>query len=338
MIGSPLRFQMGMAVMAVGGALAVTHSQGPRPDPDPVFTFQDPTIDESSGLLDLGDRVLTVNDSGDGPVVYVVDPSSGRTVGRTTYTSDAVVDVEAMAPGREGTVWVGDIGDNGGSRSSVAVYSMPAPEPGDRTVTAQRYDLAYQGGPRDAETLLADPRTGRLYVVSKGLFSGKIYAAPAELSADHVNMLRPVADVGGLVTDGSFFPDGRFVALRSYSNLSVLAVKGWRDLEGMPLPNQNQGEGLAMTGSGHDVLVSTEGARSDVLRVALTPGILDLVAPPSPSPSPSATASEAGPAEESSTGHGTVSDDGSTWEVVALAAVTLAVALGVRAWFRRRRT
>jgi hypothetical protein len=336
-IASPLRFQMGMAVVAIGGALAVTNAHEPRPDPDPAFTFQDPTIDESSGLIDLGDRVLTVNDSGDGPVIYVVDRSTGKTVGRTTYTSDEVVDVEAMAPGVDGTVWVGDIGDNGGSRSSVAVYTLPAPTPGDRSVVARRYDLVYEGGPRDAEALLVQPRTGRLFVVSKGLFGGTVYAAPRTLSAEHANVLRPVADVGGLVTDAAYFPGGRFVALRSYSTLTVLEGRRWRSVQGMALPDQNQGEGLAMTASGKDVLVSTEGAGSDVLAVALTQEVLERVAPPSPSPSPSPspdTAAVGRPLEADEATHS--SDDRSAWEVAALAAVTLAAALGVRAWFRRR--
>jgi hypothetical protein len=304
-----------------------------------VFSFQDSTIEESSGLVDTGSTVLTVNDSGDGAVVYVVDRASGQTVGRTTYTDDEVTDVEALAPGPGGTLWVGDIGDNPWQRSSVAVYRMPMPTTGDATVTAQRFDLVYEGGPRDAEALLVHPKTGRLHVVSKGLFGGQVFQAPARLSADKANVLRPVADVGGLVTDGTFFPDGRFVALRSYSKLTVLAANDWRNVQSMQLPDQNHGEGLAMTASGRSVLISTEGQGSEVLNVLLTQEILTRVAEPTPSPSPAASESSESSASESSaseTEDGAWASDSDLWQVVGLAAVALAIAGGGLVWLRRR--
>ena len=331
MISSPLRFQLGMAAVAVSGALAVTAAQGPRPDPEPVLTLQDPAIDESSGLVDLGDRVLTVNDSGDGPVIYVVDRSTGATVGRTSYTFDEVVDVEAMAPGLHGTVWVGDIGDNGGARTSVAVYAVPAVQDGDRSVESRRFDLMFEDGPRDAETLLVHPTTGRLYVVSKGLFGGKVYAAPKTLDAGAPNVLRPVGEAQGMITDGAFFPDGRHIAIRSYTTLRVLETRRWETVESMGLPDQNQGEGLAMMPSGEEVLVSTEGAQSDVLRVPLTRGILDQVTPLEvPSTAPSEAPPLPAPPEAAA-------PDDATWQqVVGVGLVALAL-VGTAAWWLRRR-
>ena len=324
---SPLRFQLVVAAVAIGGALLMDARASTSPD----FTFQDPTIDESSGLVDLGDTVLTVNDSGAGPVVYAVDPHSGETVGRTTYTTDSVVDVEALAPGHGGSVWVGDIGDNRAQRMSVAVYELPAVTAGDRTVSAQRYDLQYRGGPRDAEALLVHPRTGRLYVVSKGLFGGQVFEAPASLRADRPNVLRPVADIGGLVTDGAFFPDGRHVLLRSYSTATAYDSERWRSPAGMPLPDQPQGEGLAMAPSGEQVLVSTEGRGSKVLAIRLSDELLEAVAPDEAGDAPDGpdTPAVAAPAAQQEERYGAGS-------VVALSVVVLAAALGVRALFRLR--
>jgi hypothetical protein len=95
-----------------------------------VFSFVDPAITESSGLVDLGSIMVTTNDSGGDPLVFVIDPRSGRTVGRTTFT-DAVTDVEALAPAGGHAVWVGDIGDNDEQRASVQVYRVPVAR-GDR--------------------------------------------------------------------------------------------------------------------------------------------------------------------------------------------------------------
>ncbi len=325
----PLRFQLVVATFAIGGALLAT---GDTPRPSPAFTFEDPSIDESSGLVDAGSSVLTVNDSGSGPEIYVVDKASGETVGRTTYTTDEVVDVEALAPGRGGTVWVGDIGDNGARRISVAVYEVPAVGPGDRTVEATRYDLAYRGGPRDAEALLVHPRTGQLHVVSKGLFGGQVFAAPGRLRTDAVNVLRPVGGAPGLVTDGAFFPDGRHALLRTYSTMTVRDARSWESEVGEELPDQQQGEGLAMLPSARRVLISTEGEQSDVLTVPLGDELLDAVAPPGRAKAQGASAEPAAQVGDDS------SDGPGTGRVVGITAAGLAAAGAVllvwRGWWR----
>ncbi|QIK65242.1 hypothetical protein G7072_01825 [Nocardioides sp. HDW12B] len=264
------------ALVAGVGALGVTThappaaaSTGAREE----LRFLDPAIDESSGLVVQGDDVLTVNDSGDGPVVYVVDAGTGETVGRTTYTSDEVVDVEALARGRDGSVWVGDIGDNDAVRPFVSLYRLPAVTRGDRTVTAQRFDLVHPGGPRDAETLLVQPSTGRVFVVTKGVFGGQVMAAPDPLRAGQPNRLRPVGRVGGLVTDGTFLPGGA-VVLRDYGDGFVVDPRTWRGVGAFPMPLQEQAEAVAPWPGGR-VLVSSEGDEQPLLSVPVPQQFLD---------------------------------------------------------------
>jgi hypothetical protein len=250
-----------------------------------LFSFADEDILESSGLVDRGDVVYTINDSGDDAVVYGVDPDSGRTVSRTTY-ADSVEDVEAIAPGAGGTLWVGDTGDNRRRRKDIAVYRV-RPEDGDRA--GERYDLAYPDGPHDAETLLVEPRTQRVLVVSKSVFGGTVYAAPRDLrphdaSGGQPNRLRAYARVRGLVTDGAFFPDGRHVVLRTYGEAMVYTFPAFGLLGTVRLPSQPQGEGISVGADGR-VLLSSEGVHADVLRVRL-PASLTAPRPPAASPSP----------------------------------------------------
>ena len=262
----------GLGAHVLLGALAVAVSAAAAPDrprPTVAFTFQDPVIEESSGLLDLGDHVATVNDSGDGPVVYLVDRDTGETVGRTTYTSDDVVDVEALAAGPRGEVWVGDIGDNDAIRPTVTVYAVPRPTPGDRAVDARSYLLGYPDGPHDAEALLVHPRTGRLLVVTKGLFGGQVFAAPTTLDPERVNRLELQGSVDGMVTDGAFLPDGHHVLLRTYSSASLYDTRDWTSLASLALPQQEQGEGLAVS-QDERLLVSTEGSGTEVVSVPLS--------------------------------------------------------------------
>lgn len=238
-------------------------SAPPDPPHSVDLTFRDPAIVESSGLVVRDGLFVTVNDSGDSGRIFTVD-ASGETVGTTSWADDPT-DVEALAPAGDGHVWVGDIGDNPRSRGSIEVLRVPF-GPGDRTVEPAAYELVYPDGAHDAETLLAHPVTGRLYVVTKDIFGGTMYAAPAELSADGPNELEAVVDAQAFATDGSFFPDGRSYVLRDYRGAAVYSFPDHERLAAFRLPAQPQGEGIAVAEDG-SVHISTEGQFEDVLRV-----------------------------------------------------------------------
>ncbi len=241
-----------------------------------VCRFQDPQIVESSGLVARDGLFVTVNDSGDSGRVFVLDADTCRTVGITSWSGD-VVDVEALAADGAELV-VGDIGDNQATRDSVQLLVMPVGR-GDQTVTPTTYDVSYPGGARDAEALLVHPRTGRVLIASKGLMSGILYAAPNPLSASGVNRLRAIADVPGLVTDGAFFPDGRHLVLRTYGRAVFYSYPGLEAVGEVELPEQQQGEGIAVDEQGR-VLLSSEGQQAPVLRLRLPRSIQRALAPP----------------------------------------------------------
>ncbi len=247
---------------------------------DVEFRFQDPDIVESSGLVARDGLFVTVNDSGDAGRTFVVDPSTGRTVGGATWGES--LDVEALAPLLGDEVLVGDIGDNLGARSSVRLLRV-AMATDDQTVTPQTYDLTYPEGPRDAETLMVHPRTQQVFVVSKAIFGGTLFAAPKRLSTTASNRLEAVGFVLGTATDGAFFPDGRHFVVRDYSRAVIYTYPGLQSMAEIDLPEQEQGEGIAVDEDGA-VFVSTEGIRSEVLRIRLPAQVQRQVAPPPDSP------------------------------------------------------
>lgn len=253
----------------------------PVETPRPEFRFTDPAVVESSGLALVDGLVVTVNDSGDEARVFAVDPATGETVGVTRWNAEPR-DIEALAPGGDGTVWVGDIGDNAADRDTISVVRVPVGR-GQQTVQAPSYELRYPGAASDAEALLVHPGTGRLYIVTKGVFGGVVYAAPASLSADAVNQLRQVGRVMPIVTDGAFLPDGEQVVLRDYGRAVVYDVPSFEAVAEVVLPEQQQGEGIAAT-SQDRVLVSSEGQRAPVYDVAL-PATAEASEEPMPTPS-----------------------------------------------------
>ena len=113
------------------------------------------------------------------------------------------------------------------------------------------------------------------------VLGGTVFEAPATLSASGPNRLRAIGDAPGVVTDGSFFPDGTHLILRNYGSATVITFPDLEEIDSFELPAQQQGEGIAVAPDGQ-VYASSEGVRSPLLRIAL----------PSATPSPSTTPSD----------------------------------------------
>ncbi|HJQ04448.1 MAG TPA: hypothetical protein VJ872_03335 [Nocardioides sp.] len=233
-----------------------------------VCAFQDPAITEASGLVRTGGLFVTMNDSGDSARVFAVDPRTCATVGVTRWNADAVDD-ESLAPAGPGYVWVGDTGDNLSTRSSITVARVPIGR-GDRTVPGEVHELVYPDGAHDAETLLRNPVTGQLFVVSKE-FIGRIYAAPLHLHAG-ANRLTAGRTVLGIATDGAFFPDGRHLVLRNYGQAVIYTWPQLVEVARIDLPRQRQGEGIAVAPDGR-IFLSSEGEHAPVLELHLSSAV-----------------------------------------------------------------
>ncbi len=238
-----------------------------------VSTMSDPRIAESSGLtLSVRHEGLayTINDSGNAPIVYAIQVSTGKTVGTTRVLGGTLVDTEALSIDRDGTLWIADTGDNAGTRTDTALYSLPEPGEGDHTVTATRYPVSYADRPHNVEALLINPVTGAKYLATKAAPGGKLLELPTTLSTTEANIPTQVkAVVPAITTDGSFTPDGRFAVLRTYGTMSVYDASTWKLLRGVELPKQEQGETLVVEAGGDSVLIGSEGKDSTLLRVPL---------------------------------------------------------------------
>lgn len=254
-----------------------------------VFRLQDASITESSGVVDLGRRMVTTNDSGDGGRLYVLD-DTGRTAAVREYAGDPV-DVEALAPAGDDAVWVGDIGDNDAERASVTVTRVPL----DGGPVAS-YELVHPGGrAADAESLLVDPE-GRLVLVTKSFAGGAVLRAPARLYPDAPNRLEEVARTGELAaTDAALLSPTR-VLVRGYGDAGLYAWPSWELVDRVPLPDQPQGEGISV-GPGGRVRVSSEGAGTPVWQLPAA-ATATPPSPTTPSPTPSPTPSAGDPSAD----------------------------------------
>lgn len=290
-----------------------------------VFRWQDPAIAESSGLVVVDGRFVTVNDSGNSADLYVVDPATGEDVDVVSWAKNQV-DVEALAPGPDDSVWVGDIGDNNAVRKRITVTSVPLDGS-----SPTRYVLRYPGGtPHNAETLMAHPQTGQLFIVTKSPEGGEVFAAPETLDAGRPNALTSVGSVNGLLTDGAFWPDGEHVLLRGYGRAFLYTFPELKILGSWALPSQPQGEAIAVTPD-EQIYLSSEGVGTPVWQVDLPEDLAEKMAgesstSPSTSPSPSESQSaEPSPSDTASPEPDTITD----LETADVGGVSLGAVLGV---------
>jgi hypothetical protein len=236
--------------------------------PAPVVRcpVDDPRLAELSGLVADGGVLWAMADGGRRVQLHRLEPGSCGV--RDTRTADIdPVDPEDLARGPDGTLWVGDIGDNGLRRDTVAVIELPADGP------ARLHRLTYPDGAHDAEALLVDA-AGRPIVVVKDAGPAGVYrtdappdgAGPTPLRRVGQVALPPSDTVGGplaglgsrLVTGAAASADGRVVALRSYTDAWLYRVPADGDLVAalaarpvrVPLPGEPQGEAIAFEPSG----------------------------------------------------------------------------------------
>lgn len=235
----------------------------------------DTRIPESSGAAVSRQHTgvtWTHNDSGAEAELFAVD-ADGELEGTVMLEGANHIDWEdiALAECPSGScLYVADVGDNNGRRSTVEVYRLPEPEPAAITpVQVERFRVRYPGGPRDAESIFILPPE-RLFVVTRGRAHPiAVYAYPGPLRPDSVVELELVRTLstGAVPHDdqvtGADATDGRWVVLRTPSALffyrTEQLLEGGDDRPiraGLTGLGEVQGEGVAFGDNGAVVLTS----------------------------------------------------------------------------------
>ena len=240
------------------------------------------------------------NDSGDTARVFAFT-ATGEPRAVYGVTGAEAMDWEDMAigPGPQAGqdyLYLGDIGDNAAQRAEIIVYRAVEPDmetkvgPDIEGVT--RIVLRYPDAPHDAETLLIDPLSGDLVIVTKEIATGNagVYqASAAALAAGDATMERAgeiektrltpanpapedasplVRGIGYLPTGGDVSRDGALIAIRTYGAVFVWARNESASLaEALagapceaPTAIEPQGEAIALDASGDGYFTVSEGA------------------------------------------------------------------------------
>ena len=268
--------------------------------PERVGTLDPQFLTEESGIAASRvhpDRLYHNNDSGDGPFFYVTN-GSGAATRRVAVTGFVPRDVEDIAlgacAGAASCLFLGDIGDNAGTRSSVTFVEVAEQDAfPDEVAPLRMVEARYPDGPHNAEGFAIHPN-GDLYLITKNLELATRSSGPAGIyrlsaaalaSADgRVLTFEPVGtlDLPALVADifmnqvataMDISADGKRVLLLTYRNLvewnEDLAdgldpgarPEFGRDYTLTPIAPLIQAEAIAYLAEGDGVIYTTELAR-----------------------------------------------------------------------------
>ncbi|MFP4088872.1 MAG: hypothetical protein ACLFUB_06370 [Cyclobacteriaceae bacterium] len=185
------------------------------------------------------DALWIHNDSGNDPLLFLIS-ESGTTLATFLLENIDNRDWEDMAigPGPEAGqtyLYLADIGDNLRLHREKIIYRFPEPELSltegqlleDTIRNVEAIRFVYPDGRMDAETLLLDPLSGDLLVLSKNLDGSGIYRLPQEkINTDEVVELEKVGELEvkpknmfDLVTGGDVSADGLEVLVKSYQQV-----------------------------------------------------------------------------------------------------------------------
>ncbi len=201
-----------------------------------VGTFVDTRIDEASGIVEsrsLPGVLWTHNDSGDSARFFAAS-TGGTILGVFNLSGASAFDWEDIALGPKSGggnyLYLGDIGDNDTVRSEIAIYRVDEPQIATgATIAATDYSrarLQYPDGPHNAESLIVDPLTGELYIVTKSAV-GSVYRASAD-TFDHPGQLNALESLGHLTVPlhkpsaADISPDGSQILIRDRSTTAYL--------------------------------------------------------------------------------------------------------------------
>ncbi|GAB2562086.1 hypothetical protein GCM10027085_62060 [Spirosoma aerophilum] len=185
-------------------------------------------VDEASGLVDSRSMngQLWVQEDGGTPAQLSLLAHDGSLTGRYALPGTTNRDWEdlTIGPGPQPNttyLYLADLGDNNATNDVNTIYRFA--EPG--SLSEPVHDLTqiqfrYPDGARDAETLLLDPLTRDLWIVTKRETKVQLYRLAYPQSTSSISLAERIGELSlSLVTGGSLSADGSEIILKTYTGL-----------------------------------------------------------------------------------------------------------------------
>lgn len=239
--------------------------------------LQNAQIDEASGLaVSRANRghLWTHNDSGDFNRIFLIGPK-GEDIATFRIPDTGNRDWEDMAigPGPQTGIdylYIADIGDNHAVYDIKRIFRFPEPTLNLPVEGAETILFRYPDGMKDAETLMVDPLTRDLYIVSKREFPVTVYVARYPQPLNEVFVIERLGTLPFIdATAGDISPDGLRILIKTktevymWTRTETESVTDAFERQPVRLPYvpEPQGEAIAWNIEGNGYYVLSE-ARS----------------------------------------------------------------------------
>ncbi|MBP6749461.1 MAG: hypothetical protein KA144_07470 [Xanthomonadaceae bacterium] len=268
-----------------------------------ALTVQDATLDEISGLAVSArhrNAFWVLEDSGKAAALTAIG-KRGERIATYTIEGETNVDWEDLSSflvDGKPHLLIADVGDNEAVRERVRLIAVA--EPSSLRDGALRpvwsIEFVWPGGARDCEAIAVDSRRGEILLISKRHRPPELFVLSLNAEEGATRTPRRLAALAGIrvlddaavranpkaiyrhqVTGASLTPDGRRLAVLTYSNILVYERRrneGWaeaiaRKPRTLALPPLRQAEAIAWTRNAQALLVTSEDAPAPVYRVAV---------------------------------------------------------------------
>ncbi len=194
------------------------------------------SLNESSGLIELNQKLITHNDSGGKSILYEFDTTSGAVTREVFVENTENVDWEDLCHD-DTFIYIADIGNNDGSRTDLKIYRISISDyiltPND-TVTADEILFSYSDQTDysnhlystnyDAEAIISYDDS--LYIFTKNWKNNwtNIYAL-SKIPGDYKIDKKDSINSQGLVTGAAFDSNSNCILLSGYTSTSSFVIK-----------------------------------------------------------------------------------------------------------------
>jgi len=251
--------------------------------------------DEISGIaesLQFKDIIYIHEDKPGKNFIYITN-KKGEDLGRIVIDGVAPADWEDMTVGpgplaNNHYIYVADIGDNNALNPYATIYRFVEPTmsglSSSKEIHIKEFDkirVSYSKGSTNAETILLDPLTRDLYILTKENSKTHLYQIPYPQSTTAIIPSKPMALLGfDYLTSGGISTDGQEILLRNKSqiwywkrtvNETILNTLSRKPLDAPYAANEHQGEAITFKAdrTGFMTISETKGYPNDVSRISL---------------------------------------------------------------------
>ena len=297
-VGAVLAMSCSQASSNDGSTVNATELSSDWTKPVIVGRIENKDVKESSGLAvsPCQPNVFwTHNDSGDDAFIYAMD-STGKNLGSYEVTNARNDDWEDIAAYKDADgicyLYIGDTGNNKLERAEIPIFRVKEPtisnsgSPSDeedslRTEPAQTALFKYQDTPHNSETMMVNPKTGDVYVLTKRVDGPSlVFKFKPNFGSNQAVIAQKVGEVSvpsvpnGLLTGGAISPDAKRVILCDYSGGYELTTTSatfddiWKSKPvAVDLGERKHGEAITFSADGKALFGTNEGKKAEIFEV-----------------------------------------------------------------------